>query len=102
MDTETQTETRTTAIARLLAEAGAAHGVFEATVLGGVHDAGWPAWYAAHLLGHGLADLLPAAGAAGVDRLGAALARLDADHRREAPEREWPAYYAERLAAVVG
>ena len=97
MDTETQA-----AIAHLLAEAGAAHGEFEATALGGVHDEGWPGWYAAHLLGHGLADLLPSAGAVGVDRLGAALARLDADHRREAPDRGSPDYDADRLAALVG
>ena len=99
MDATPETET---AIARLMAEAGAAHGEFEATVLGGVHDEGWPGWYAAYLLEHGLADLLPAAGEIGVDRLGAALAHLDADHRREAPDREWPAYYAEHLAEMVG
>ncbi|MEL5992117.1 hypothetical protein ACOKGD_11250 [Microbacterium phosphatis] len=33
----------------LLIEAATAHGRYEAEELGGVHDADWPAWYAAHM-----------------------------------------------------
>jgi hypothetical protein len=32
-----------------LRHAGAAHGVHEEFVLGGVHDVEWPAWYAEHM-----------------------------------------------------
>jgi hypothetical protein len=33
-----------------LTQAADAHGVHEATVLGGVHDEEWPEWYAAHMV----------------------------------------------------
>lgn len=32
-----------------LTRAADAHGVYEAQVLGGVHDAQWPQWYAEHM-----------------------------------------------------
>jgi hypothetical protein len=32
-----------------LERAAGAHGVYEAEVLGGVHDVGWPRWYAEHM-----------------------------------------------------
>jgi hypothetical protein len=34
-----------------LAQAADAHGVHEATVLGGVRDEEWPQWYAEHMVG---------------------------------------------------
>lgn len=89
-------------IARLLAETESAHGDYETTALSGVHDEGWPDWYATYLLAHGLPDLLPHAGKLSAAELGAILKQLDADYRREQPESEWPAYYAERLGAMVG
>jgi hypothetical protein len=46
------------AIAALLGEAEAAHGVYETTQLDGVYDARWPAWYAAYAVDHGLAGIL--------------------------------------------
>jgi hypothetical protein len=46
------------AVIALLREAGAAHGVYETTELGGVYDQQWAAWYAAYLLKHGLGELL--------------------------------------------
>jgi hypothetical protein len=88
-------------IARLLAETESAHGDYETTALGGGRDEDWPDWYAAYLFAHGLPDLLPPAGKLGAGKLGAILKQLDADYRREQPEREWPAYYAERLGALV-
>lgn len=43
-------EMDTTAFLRdLLERAAAAHGVYEAEVLGGVHDVNWPQWYAEHM-----------------------------------------------------
>ena len=91
-----------TSIVQLLADAGAAHGDYEATVLGGVYDENWSGWYAAYLLEHGLPALLPHAANLGADGLGAVLKQLDADYRREQPQGEWPAYYAARLGAMVG
>jgi hypothetical protein len=40
----------------LLNGAAAAHGLYEAEVLDGVYDEGWPEWYAAHMT-RALADL---------------------------------------------
>ena len=34
-----------------LKQAATAHGVYEAEVLGGVHDTEWPQWYAEHMTG---------------------------------------------------
>jgi len=39
----------TTVIQDALERAAAAHGVYEAEVLGGVHHVEWPAWYAEHM-----------------------------------------------------
>jgi hypothetical protein len=82
---------------RLLAAAGAAHGVYETTELGGVYDQNWPVWYATWLLEHGLGELLmrPLT----VPELADALAACDAAHRRERPAQSWPDYYAPRLIA---
>ncbi len=46
-------------IANLLSQAGSAHHHFEQTVLNGVYDQEWPAWYADYVIKHGLNDLLP-------------------------------------------
>lgn len=43
-----RTETAQT-IERFLREAASAHGVYEATVLNGVHHEEWPEWYAEHM-----------------------------------------------------
>jgi hypothetical protein len=87
-------------VARLLREAGAAHAVYETTVLGGVRDEDWAAWYAAYLLDHGLKEALPTSGLHDVNRLAAALTRLDADYRREQPGEEWPDFYARHMVAA--
>lgn len=41
--------TATNVIQDALERAAAAHGVYEADVLGGVHHVEWPAWYAEHM-----------------------------------------------------
>ena len=41
--------TTTTVIQDALERAAAAHGVYEAEVLGGVDHVEWPAWYAEHM-----------------------------------------------------
>jgi hypothetical protein len=60
------------AVADLLRETEAAHGAYETNVLGGVFDEEWPAWYAIHLLDHGLGDHLPGAEGLDVRHAGAA------------------------------
>ena len=46
------------ALEALLAEAEAAHGVYETTELNGVYDQDWPRWYAAYAVDHGIGALL--------------------------------------------
>ena len=43
------TNTTADVIQEALDSAAEAHGVYEAEVLDGVHDAEWPQWYAAHM-----------------------------------------------------
>ena len=87
------------AVAALLRDAGTAHGVYEANVLGGVYDEEWPAWYAAYLLDNGLDDLLPGAESLDVDNLTAMLARLAADYERGEQASPWPDVYARGIVA---
>lgn len=82
-------------VAALLARAGAAHGVYEERELGGVYDEQWPAWYAAYLIDHGIADL--AGRAVTVDEVAAWLKGCDAAHRQEGSGESWPTFYARRL-----
>ena len=87
------------AIAALLRETETAHGAFETNDLGGVYDEGWPAWYAAYLLDHGLNDHLPGAESLDVDALTAMLARLAADYERGDQDNPWPDVYAQGIIA---
>jgi hypothetical protein len=82
------------AVADLLRETEAAHGAYETNVLGGVFDEEWPAWYATHLLDHGLGDHLPGAESLDVPNLTAMLARLAADYERGEQTNSWPDVYA--------
>jgi hypothetical protein len=84
------------AIVALLEQAERAHGAYETTALGGAYDEAWPEWYAAHLLAHGLGELLPAE--PGAAELAATLRRLDAAFRQEQPAVTWTRYYAQALA----
>jgi hypothetical protein len=87
------------AIAALLREAETAHGAYETTVLGGVYDEAWPAWYAAYLLDHGLRDHLPGAARLDVSNLAAMLARLAADYDQGEQTSPWPDVYARGIVA---
>jgi hypothetical protein len=86
------------AIARLLQEvAETHHRVFRIT--DGADD-DWASWYADWLLN--LSELPLLLGARPVrSHLVHALVQLDRDYTREAPEGEWPDYYAGRLADLV-
>ena len=85
------------AIAALLRETETAHGAYETTVLGGAFDEEWPAWYAAYLLDHGLAEHLPNSNIVDVGNLAALLARLAVDYERGDQTTPWTDVYAKRI-----
>jgi hypothetical protein len=85
------------AVAALLRETEMAHVTYETDVLGGVYDEAWPAWYAAYLLDHGLADHLPGAERLDVTTLAAELARLAADYERGERSSPWQHVYAQGI-----
>jgi hypothetical protein len=87
------------AVAALLREAETAHGAYETNVLGGVFDEDWPAWYAAYLLDHGLADHLPGGQSLDVATLTAMLARLAAAYEQGEQASPWPDVYARGIVA---
>ena len=87
------------AVATLLSQAGAAHGVYEENELNGVYDENWPDWYAAYLVQHGLGDLLGAPILA--DQLSQLLKQCDQAYKQERPGRGWPEFYAQRLVAQM-
>jgi hypothetical protein len=87
------------AVAALLKETETAHCAYETTVLDGTFDAEWPAWYAAYLLDHGLADHLSVPESLDVENLAAMLARLAADYDRGDKTRPWPDAYAHTIVS---
>jgi hypothetical protein len=88
---------RVAGIAALLSETEAAHGAYETAELGGVYDEGWPAWYAAYAVDHGLAEVLGRDVAP--DDLAAFLTHAYAEFEEIDPKTEsWQAYIARRIA----
>lgn len=89
----------TEAVAALLAEAEAAHGVYETTELDGVYDQDWPRWYAEYAVAHGMSVLLGRTVAA--DELGPFLANTFADFKAIEPKPGdgWAGYTARRISA---
>jgi hypothetical protein len=87
------------AVAALLRAAETDHGAYETSVLGGVFDEDWPAWYAAYLLDHGLSDHLPSGESLDIANLTAMLARLAADYERGEQTSPWPDVYARGIVA---
>ena len=87
------------AIAKLLEETEAAHGVYETAELNGVYDQNWAQWYAGYAVEHGLGDLLGRP--LDVDSLAMTLADgFGAFERTDPrPAQGWAAFLAERLAA---
>jgi hypothetical protein len=85
------------ALASLLSQAGAAHGVFEESELRGVYDQSWPDWYAGWLIEHGLGGHLPRP----LDwaALALFLKGCDEAYKRERPSEAWPSFYARRFLA---
>ncbi len=79
-------------VAELLRQTASAHrAAFESTQ---GFDPDWPRWYADYLAGP-LGRLLGRA--LDVQFLAAQLKALDEAQRRDAPEADWPAFYAARL-----
>jgi hypothetical protein len=97
----TAVDDRTGAIAALLSEAEAAHGVFESTVLNGVYDQDWPRWYAAYAVEHGLGELL--GHEVGAEKLSAFLASTFDEFKAAEPKpaEPWAAWTARRVAAEL-
>ena len=95
------TTDRIDAIEALLAEAAAAHGVFEATELGGVYDAAWPRWYADYAIDHGIGELLT--NAVTVDELARYFTTTwdDAQRAEPPPSGPWATWMAPRIAAEL-
>jgi hypothetical protein len=91
------TDDRVAAIAALLSETEAAHGAYETAELGGVYDEGWPAWYAAYAVEHGLGDVLGRD--VRPDDLATLLTRAYAEFEQTDPKTEpWQNYIARRIA----
>jgi hypothetical protein len=86
-----------TKIANLLSQAGSAHHHFEQTVLKGIYDQEWPAWYADHVIQHGLGELLP--GPVTVEQLSRFLSENYEVYKRENSKLGWADYTAQQIAA---
>jgi hypothetical protein len=92
---------RIEALEALLAQTGEAHGRFEETELKGVYDQGWPRWYAAYAVEHGIGALV--GHEVTTDRLATFLARSNIEFEgiKPAPTETWAAYTARRIAAEL-
>ena len=94
-------DARIPAIAALLGEAEAAHGIYERGELAGVYDEQWPAWYASFVVEHGLGDILghPVAAESVAALLIRGWQELKAADAK--PRDSWAAWTAERMAAEL-
>jgi hypothetical protein len=92
---------RIEALAALLTESEAAHGVYETAELNGVYDQAWPSWYAAYAIDHGIGALVGHPIAA--DKLAEFLASTFADFKEiePNPSEGWAAYAARRIMAEL-
>ena len=86
------------AITALLLEAEQAHGVYETIELNGVYDQDWPRWYAAHVIEHGLADIV--GHVAPLDRVTMVLetAYAEFDRADPKPAASWAEHLGRRMS----
>lgn len=84
-------------IVRLFGEAKSEHIVYERDLLNGVWDEAWPAWYAAYLVEHGILRVVELDAQNPKEDLARLLAEADRLHQQEAPQEEWPGFYARYL-----
>ena len=84
-------------ISTLLTQTGHAHRQYELAELGGARDEEWAVWYAAYMLENGLLDLFPeeVAQTRLKQELPMLLTEADKSHRANAPDDNWPDYYAQ-------
>lgn len=87
-----------TQIAHLLSQAGSAHHHFEQTVLNGVYDQEWPAWYADYVIKHGLKELLPTP--ITVEQLARFFAENYEVYKRENSKQSWTDYTAQQINQI--
>lgn len=89
------------AVSALLTEAEAAHGVYEATELGGVYDREWAEWYATYAIEHGIGELVGRPVTAG--RLSQFLTTMFDEFKRADPKpaEPWAAWMAPRITAEL-
>ncbi len=89
------------AIAALLTDAEAAHGVYESTELNDVYDQAWPSWYAAYAVEHGIGDVLGHAVTA--DDLEEFLTTSFTDFKENEPSpgEGWASYTARRMTTEL-
>ena len=90
------TENRTDEIAMLLTRAGEAHGVYEETVLNGVYDMEWAAWYAKFLVENGIGDLLGQS--VTIEAMTTFLTQADEQHKAAGADEHWTRFYGRSLA----
>ncbi|MGH2592137.1 MAG: hypothetical protein ACRDGG_01345 [Anaerolineae bacterium] len=89
----------TARLSSLLSQAGSAHHVFEQTAHMGVYDQDWPAWYADHLIEHGLSELIDKPVTA--ERLSQFLLRSNEERKMRHPEPGWAEYTARDLLSML-
>jgi hypothetical protein len=88
-------EVTTKQITNLLSMAGSAHHIFEQTVLQGVYDQDWPAWYANYIIESGLNDLLSQR--LTVEQLGPFLYDINERYKAEKSALSWANYTAGKI-----
>ena len=87
---------RSEAVATLLLETEAAHGMYETQELNGVYDEAWARWYAGHAVDHGLGELLGHPVAA--DEVAAVLTSAFAEFEALDPKPgTWASYIGRRM-----
>ena len=88
-------------VTALLAEAEAAHGVYETTELDGAYDQAWPSWYAEYAVAHGIGEVLGQA--VTTDQLAEVLATSFTDFKENEPDPSegWAGYTARRITTEL-
>lgn len=84
---------------QLLEGAKAAHSEYERTVLNGVYDQDWAAWYAQWIIDHGLNTVLRTTFDA--EPLGQLLSDINEAHQQTGRDQPWTAFTADRLVSLA-
>ena len=87
---------KTLLIEELLKQTSAAHGEYETTVLNGVYDQEWAAWYARWAVEHGLNDLVKQPMDA--EQWSQILTHLNEQHQQTDHQQTWAEFTAQQIA----